>query len=63
MTHTKVNEPDVCDDCLLPAYDLGLETYSVQASLMFMIGAELPDHLCERSSCQCGCAKAPDIDE
>jgi hypothetical protein len=57
----KENKLDVCDDCLLVAYDMGLEG-EVQASTMAELGRELPDHICilteepdEGFICDCAC--------
>lgn len=54
--------PEVCDDCIMVAYDLGCNTYEEQSSLMRGIGAELSDHNCEATDEPdmwpdgCGCA-------
>ena len=49
---------NVCDDCLMIAYDHGVVGYLEQANMMVAIGAESEDHLCEGRSCLCGCRKA-----
>ena len=53
----KVVAPHVCDDCLLIAYDNGVDNYVDQATMMMAIGAESEDHMCEGNSCLCGCSK------
>ena len=38
----------VCDDCLLPAYDQGIQGYAQQAEAMMHLGAMVEDHECIR---------------
>ncbi len=57
---------DVCDDCLMVAYDNGFVGYEAQASAMVLLGREIEDHDCIRSiepemvaageaKCECSC--------
>ena len=59
---------DVCDDCLMPAYDFLSRTmrgedsgnYDRQAEVMVKVGDTMEDHMCitietEDSKCDCAC--------
>lgn len=61
---------DVCDDCLMPAYDFLSRTmrgedsgnYERQAEVMVKVGDTMEDHMCitietEDSKCDCACRK------
>ena len=54
---------DVCDSCLLLAYDAGIEGIEAQSYAMREAGEVLHDHLCDAKEepeyfpqgCACGC--------
>ena len=53
---------DICDDCSLVAYDMGVEGWDAQIETMVLLGSELADHLCTAKEepsigiqCDCGC--------
>jgi len=53
---------DICDDCSLVAYDMGVEGWESQVETMVTLGSELADHLCTAKEepsigiqCDCGC--------
>ena len=54
---------EVCDDCLMVAYDEGVDDGEAQITLMVTTGSELPDHECILSDdepddgwvCDCTC--------
>ena len=61
---------DVCDDCLMPAYDFLSRTmrgedpgdYDKQAAIMVKVGDSVEDHLCitieiADRKCDCACRK------
>lgn len=59
---TETRKIDVCDDCMLVAYDKGIETHGEQAMIMVTLGKELEDHICivreepdEDFTCDCAC--------
>ena len=59
---TTIRKTDICDDCSLIAYDMGISGWDNQVETMVTLGRELPDHLCtarEEPSigiqCDCGC--------
>ena len=56
-----IGNPEVCDDCIDVAYDMGMNGYDEQAYVMMSMGRELPDHDCIEvlepglMKCACGC--------
>ncbi len=60
----KATPLDVCDDCLMVAYDAGFEGYKAQARMMAEMGNEVEDHVCivveepdEGFTCDCACRR------
>ena len=54
---------NVCDECLLVAYDEGIYDGEEQARVMVEMGADVQDHTCESVeepdiTCFCGCRDA-----
>lgn len=50
----------VCDSCMTAAYDLGAQTAAEQIEIIQIMGADIPDHMCDRFEepdeieCDCG---------
>jgi hypothetical protein len=61
MTIVVPAKTDICDDCSLVAYDMGVEGWDAQVEVMVDLGRELPDHVCTARDepeleIQCDCA-------
>ena len=58
------SKTDICDDCSLVAYDMGIQGWDAQVETMIELGADLPDHECTAQiepeleiHCDCSCRR------